>query len=177
MIFLLGWPCGLSKWKITLKRPPWKLSYYVIKKINFLFRWFPILASILGILSIVILTHLLVEKCNNYWSNAISDSVEDVENYETDEQHSIVDFYSALNFIVIILFIYSLRFSLQYYFLSPRMSLLLRDSEIVLELMITVPNYYLKNPLLRHYILKNVLRRSTVQPENNEIELQSIWTK
>ena len=141
------------------------------------FRWFPILASILGILSFVILTHLLVEKCNNYWSNEISDSVEDVENNEMDEQHSIVDFYSALNFIVIILFIYSLRFSLQYYFLSSRMSLLLRDSEIVLELMITVPNYYLKNPLLRHYILKNAMRRSTVLPENNEIELQSIWTK
>ena len=120
------------------------------------------------------MTHLLVEKCNNYWSNEISDSVEDVENNETDEQHSIVDFYSALNFIVIISFIYSLRFSVQYYFLSPRMSLLLRDSEIVLELMITIPNYYLKNPLLRHYILKNVLRRSTVQPENNQIELLSI---
>ena len=120
------------------------------------------------------MTHLLVEKCNNYWSNEISDSVEDVENNETDEQHSIVDFYSALNFIVIISFIYSLRFSVQYYFLSPRMSLLLRDSEIILELMITIPNYYLKNPLLRHYILKNILRRSTVHPENNQIELQSI---
>ena len=138
------------------------------------FRWFPILASILGILSFVILTHLLVEKCNNYWSNEISDSVVDVDNNETDEQHSIVDFYSALNFIVIISFIYSLRFSVQYYFLSPRMSLLLRDSEIVLELMIAIPNLYFKNPLLRHYILKNVLRRSTVHPENNEIELQSI---
>ena len=116
----------------------------------------------------------MVGKCNKYWSNEISDSVEDVENNEMDEQHSIVDLYSALNFIVIIIFIYSLRFSLQHYFLSQRMSLLLRDSEIVLELMITIPNYYLKNPLLRHYILKNVLRRSTVQPENNEIELQSI---
>ena len=116
----------------------------------------------------------MVGKCNNYWNNEISDSVEDVESYETDEQHSIVDLYSALNFIVIISFIYSLRFSLQYYFLSPRMSLLLRDSEIILELMITIPNYYLKNPLLRHYILKNILRRSTVLPENGEMELQSI---
>ena len=127
----------------------------------------------LGILSFVILTHFLVEKCINYRSNEVSDSVVEVENQETDEQHSIVDFYSALNFIVIMSFIYSLRFSVQYYFLSQRMSLLLRDSEIVLELMIAIPNYYLKNPLLRHYILKNVLRRSTVQPENNEIELQS----
>ena len=100
--------------------------------------------------------------------------MDDVENIETDEQHSIVDFYSALNFIVIMSFIYSLRFSVQYYFLSQRMSLLLRDSEIVLELMIAIPNLYFKNPLLRHYILKNVLRRSTVHPENNEIELQSI---
>ena len=100
--------------------------------------------------------------------------MEDVENNEMDEQHSIVDFYSALNYIVIISISYSLRFSVQYYFLSPRMSLLLKDSEIILELMIAIPNYYFKNPLLRHYILKNVLRRSTVQPENNEIELQSI---
>ena len=100
--------------------------------------------------------------------------MEDMENNETNEQHSIVDFYSALNYIVIISISYSLRFSVQCYFLSPRMSLLLKDSEIILELMIAIPNYYFKNPLLRHYILKNVLRRSTVHPENNEIELQSI---
>ena len=97
-----------------------------------------------------------------------------MENNETDEQHSIVDFYSVLNYIIIISFIYFLRFSLQYYLLSPRMSLLLKDAEIVLELMIAIPNYYFKNPLLRHYIWKNVLKRSTVKPENNEIELQSI---
>jgi hypothetical protein len=138
------------------------------------FRWFPILAYILGILFFVILTHLLVEKCNNYWSNEISDSVEDVENIEADEQHTIADFWTALNYIVIISIIYSIRFSVQYYFLSPRMSLLLRDSEIILELMITIPNYYFKNPLLRHFILKNVLKRSIVHPENNQIELQSI---
>ena len=138
------------------------------------FRWFPILAYILGILFFVILTHLLVEKCNNYWSNEISDSIEDVENNEMDEHHSLVDFYTALNYIVAISINYSLRFSLQYYFLSPRMSLLLKDSEIILELMVTIPNYYFKNPLLRHYILKNVLRRSKVQPENNQIELLSI---
>ena len=98
-----------------------------------------------------------------------------MENNETDEQRSIVDFYSVLNSILVMSFIYSLRFSYQYYFLSPRMSLLLRDSEIILELMITIPTYYFKNPLLRHYILKNVLRRSTVGPESNEIELQSIY--
>ena len=94
------------------------LSCINFKKVKFSlpFRWFPVLASILGILSFVILTHLLVEKCNNYWSNEISDSVDDVENNETDEQHSIVDFYSALNFIVIMSFIYSLRFSVQYFF-------------------------------------------------------------
>ena len=54
------------------------------------------------------------------------------------------------------------------------MSLLLKDAEIVFELTIAIPNYYFKNPLLRHYIRKKVLKRSTVQPENNEIELQSI---
>ena len=128
----------------------------------------------LGILSFVMLTHFLVEKCINYWSNEVSDSVVEVENQETDEQHSIVDFYSALNYIVIISISYSLRFSVQYYFLSPRMSLLLKDSEIILELMIAIPNYYFKNPLLRHFILTNVLKRSTVHPANNQIELQSI---
>ena len=97
-----------------------------------------------------------------------------MENNETDEQHSIVDFCSVLNCIFVTLISFALRYSVQYYFLSPRMSLLLRDSETILELMITVPTYYFKNPLLRHYILKNVLRRSTVQPEINEIELQSI---
>ena len=153
-------------------------NYISFKKVKFSlpFRWFPILAIMLSILFFVILTHILVEKCNNYWSNEVSDSVVEVENQETYEQHSIVDFYSVLNYIMIISFIYFLRFSLQYYLLSPRMSLLLKDAEIVLELTIAIPNYYFKNPLLRHYIWKKVLKRSTVQPENNEIELQSIWT-
>ena len=128
----------------------------------------------LGILSFVMLTHFLVEKCINYWSNEVSDSMVDVENQETDEHLSIFDFYSVLNYIIIISFIYFLRFSFQYYLLSPRMSLLPKDAEIVFELMIAIPNYYFKNPLLRHYIWKEVLKRSKVQPENNEIELQSI---
>ena len=117
--------------------------------------------------------HVLVEKFNNYWSNETSDSVV-VEIQEIDEQRSIVDFYSVVNYICLISFIYFVRFSLQNHLLSPRMSLLFKDSEIVLELAIAIPNYYFKNPLLRDYILKKVLRRSTVHPENNEIELQSI---
>ena len=127
----------------------------------------------LGILFFVILIHVLVEKFNNYWSNETSDSVV-VEIQEIDEQRSIVDFYSVVNYICIISFIYFVRFSLQNHLLSPRMSLLFKDSEIVLELTIAIPNYYFKNPLLRDYILKKVLRRSTVHPETNEIELQSI---
>ena len=127
----------------------------------------------LGILFFVILIHVLVEKFNNYWSNETSDSVV-VEIQEIDEQRSIVDFYSVVNYICIISFIYFVRFSLQNHLLSPRMSLLFKDSEIVLELAIAIPNYYFKNPLLRDYILKKVLRRSTVHPETNEIELQSI---
>jgi hypothetical protein len=126
----------------------------------------------LVILFFVILIHVLVEKFNNYWSN-VSDSIV-VEIQETDEQRSIVDFYSVVNYICIISFIYFVRFSLQNHLLSPRMSLLFKDSEIVLELAIAIPNYYFKNPLLRDYILKKILRRSTVQPENNQIELQSI---
>ena len=122
----------------------------------------------------VILIHTLVKKYNNYWSNEVLDSVV-VENQETDEQHSIVDSYAAVvNIIILVLFISFVRFSLQYNLLSTRMSLLLKDSEVSLECMIAIPIYYFKNPLLRHYILKNVLRRSTVQPEINEIELQSI---
>ena len=117
--------------------------------------------------------HVLVEKCKNYWSDEISNSV-DVEIQEIEEQRSIVDFYAVVNYISLISFIYSIRFSLQNHLLSPRMSLLFKDSEIVLELTIAIPNYYFKNPLLRDYILKKVLRRSTVHPENNQMELQSI---
>ena len=137
------------------------------------FRWFVILAFIFCILSFVILIHVLVEKCNKYWNNEVSDS-EVVENEETDEQHSFVDFYTVVNCIIIISFFLFIRFSLQYHLLSPRISLLLKDSENVLECMIGIPIYYLKNPKLRHYIWKKILRRSTVQPENNQIELQSI---
>jgi hypothetical protein len=40
--------------------------------------------------------------------------------------------------------------------------------------MIIIPNFYFKNPLLRHYIWKKIMKTSTVQPENNQFELQPI---
>ena len=126
----------------------------------------------LCILFLVILIHTLVEKCKKYWSYKVSDS-EVVENQETDSQHSIVDFYTVVFYIIIILLIFVIQFLLQY-LLPPRISLLLKDSKDVLVCMIAIPNYYYKNPLLRQYIWKKILRRSTVQPENNEIELQTI---
>ena len=127
----------------------------------------------LCILFIVILIHTLVEKCNKYWRNTISDSVI-VENQETDSQYSIVDFYTVVFYILIISLICVIQFSLQCLLLPPRISLLLNDSKDVSVCMIAIPNYYYKNPLLRQYIWNKILRRSTVQPENNEIELQSI---
>ena len=127
----------------------------------------------LCILSFVILIHLLVEKCNKYWSYEISNS-EVVENEETDEHYSFVDFYTVVNYIIVISFVVLIQFSLQYYLLSARISLLLKDSQYTLECMIAIPNYYFKNPKLRHYIWTKILKRSTVQPENNPIELQSI---
>ena len=87
----------------------------------------------------VILIHTLVKKYNNYWSNEVLD-LTDVENQETDEQHSIVDSYAAVvNFIILVLFISFVRISLQYNLLSTRMSLLLKDSEVFLECMIAIP--------------------------------------
>ena len=130
----------------------------------------------LCILSFVIFIHVSVEKCYKYWSNEISDSVV-VENQETEEnpeQHTIVGSYAIINYIILISFIIFVKFSKQYHFLSPRFSLLLKDSETVLECMIAVPFCYFKNSMLRHYICKKILRRSTVQPENNQIELQSV---
>ena len=136
-------------------------------------RWFIILAFVLCILFFVVILHILIEKCNEYRSNEISDS-EVVENQEAEEQHSFFDFYTGVNFIILISFILFIQFSLQYHLLSLRMSLLLNDSKLILS-MITIPKYYLKNPGLRHYIWKNILRRSTtVQPENDQMELQSI---
>ena len=130
----------------------------------------------LSIIFFVILTHILVEKCNNYWINEISDSVV-TENPETDELliTSIVDSYTVANYIIIMSTIVFVYCSYQFRLLSPRMSLLINDSNIAFECLIALPNYYLKNPLLRHYIWKKILRRSTtVQPENNQMELQSI---
>ena len=130
----------------------------------------------LCILSFVIFIHVFVEKCYKYWSNETSGSVV-MENQEADEhpqQHTIVGSYAVINYIILISFINFVRFSLQYHFLSPRFTLLLKDSEIVLECTIAIPFYYFKNPMLRHYIYKKILKRSTVQPENNQIELQLI---
>ena len=155
------------------------LSCINIKKVNFSlpFRWFPILAIMLTILFFVILTHILVEKCTNYCSNEISDAVVDMESQESDEPliTSIVDSYTVANYIIIMSTIVFVYCSYHYHLLSPRMSLLLTDSDIAFECLIAMPNYYLKNPLLRHYIWKKILIRSTtVQPENNQMELQSI---
>ena len=139
----------------------------------FPFRWFSILAFLVCILFLVILTHLLVVKCTKYWSNEISD-LGVVENQEAEEQHSLFDFYSAITYTTVILFIFFLKFPLQYHLLSPRISLLLNDSKHILVCMIVLPNFYFRNPLLRHYVWKKLMRISTVQPENNQIELQSI---
>ena len=124
------------------------------------------------ILFFVVLLHMLVGKCKKYWSNEISDP-EVVENQEAEEQ-SFFNFYTVLNYIIAVSFLLFFKFSLQYDLLSPRISLLLKDSQNILPCMITVPNFYIKNPLLRHYVWKKILRISTVQPENNQIELQSI---
>ena len=125
------------------------------------------------ILFFVVLLHILLDKCYKYLINESSDS-EIVENQEVEEQHSFFDFYTAVNCIIVISFILFIQFSLQYHLLSPRMSLLLKDSKTILACMIFVPNFYFKNPLLRHYVWKKMMRISTVQPENNQIELQSI---
>ena len=98
------------------------------------FRWIVVLAFILCILSFVILIHLLVEKCNKYWSNNVSNS-EVVENEETEEHYSFVDFYTVVNYLIVISFILFIRFSLQYYLLSTRISLLINTvRKIVLKL-------------------------------------------
>ena len=148
--------------------------YFSQKVVLFPFpsRWFIILSFVLCILFFVILLHILVDKCNKYWSNEISD-LEVVENQEAEEHHSFFDFYTGVNYIVVISFILFVKFSL-HHLLSLRISLLLNDSKHILS-MITIPNFYLKIPGLRHYIWKKILRRSTtVQPENDQMELQSI---
>ena len=134
-------------------------------------RWFIILAFVLCVLFFVILLHILVEKCNKYWSNEIS---EVVENQEADEQYSFCDFYTAVNGIVMISLILIIAYSSKYHLLPLRISLLLKDSNNILACMIAIPNYYIKNPLLRHYVWKKIMRISTVQPENNQMELQPI---
>ena len=139
------------------------------------FRLLFILLFVLCILFFVVLLHILVDKCNKYWSNEISDS-EVSENQEADEQHSFCDFYTAVNGIVMISLILIITYSSKYHLLPLRISLLLKDSNIILACMIAIPNYYIKNPLLRHYVWKKLMRISTVQPENNQMELQPIWT-
>lgn len=135
-------------------------------------RWFIILAFVLCILFFVILLHILVDKCNKYWRNEISDS-EVVDNQEAEEQHSFFNFYIGVIYIIVISFILFVRFSL-HHLLSLKISLLLNDSRHILHIL-HIPIFYLKIPGLRHYIWKNILRRSTtVQPENDQMELQSI---
>ena len=125
------------------------------------FRWFIILVVVLCIVFFVVLLHILVEKCIKYWSNEISDS-EVVENQGAEEQHSFFDFYTGVNFIIVFSFILFIQFSWQYHLLSLRISLLLKDSNNILACMMAIPNYYIKNPLLRHYVWKKIMRISAV---------------
>ena len=152
-------------------------SHIFIQKVVLLhlsFRVFSVLLFVLCISFVVALLHILVEKCREkYWSNEISDS-EVVENQEENEQYSFCDFYTAVNSIVMLTLIIFILFSSQHHLLPLRLSLLLKDSNNVLACMMAIPNYYIKNPLLRHYFWKKIMRISAVQPENNQMELQPI---
>lgn len=148
-------------------------SFQKVVLFSLSFRWFSTLAFLLCILFLVILTHLLVDECNKHCNNEISDA-EIVEDQEVEEQHSSFDFYTVVTYIFMISFTVFIQFAFQYHLLSPRISLLLDDSKTILLCMINIPSFYFKNPLLRHYVWKKIMRISRVQPENNEIELQSI---
>ena len=90
------------------------------------------------------------------------------------EEHSFFDLYTVVNYIIVISLLLFIKFSLQYYLVSLRTKLLLKDSRHILTCMIIIPNFYFKNPLLRHYVWKKIMKTSTVQPENNQFELQPI---
>ena len=134
-----------------------------------------ILSPIFGLLFLTIAIHLLVEKCFQICNSVDLENVETQENVEEPMMYLVTPFYALIHTSFLLTLGYFLRnLSIQKF--DPRLNLLLKDS---VEIILSVANvllFYIRNPYLRNYVLRNILPSSTVQPQQNEqieIELQT----
>ena len=107
------------------------------------------------------------------------DNLNEVEDQEIDEEFEhIPDPSTFVITVLIILFkiIKNMNLNLPTDTTIFRLGLLLFDSFPLPILFIYLANFYCINPYLRKYVWKNIFNSSSVQPQNNpiEIELQSI---
>ena len=107
------------------------------------------------------------------WNN---ETVDDMENQQNDEQFGhIFDLHTVgLYSVYLILFI---QFHvLPREILILRLELLFFDSFSIINAVSHLTFFYYKNPHLRKYVWRKIFSSSTIQPQNDliEIELQSI---
>ena len=139
------------------------------------YRWFLILSPIFGLLILTIAIHLLVEKCFHNCNSVDLENGENQENVEEPMQYLMTPFYALIRVSFLLILGYFLH-TVSIHVFVPRLTLLLKDSYEIISSAVHVLLFYIRNPYLRSYVLRNILSSSSVQPQQNEqieIELQT----
>ena len=104
---------------------------------------------------------------------------QNIENSQNDEEN-MMPLITPIFGLIILPFCLIIGFTLHEVSIQlsfSRLSLLLNDSYEIIESVFIVLIFYIRNPHLRIYILRNILSSSSVQPQQShqiEIELQTI---
>ena len=134
-----------------------------------------ILSPIFGLLILTIAIHLLVEKCFHNCNSVDLENVENQENVEEPMLYLMTPFYALIHLYFFFILGYFLH-TVSIHVFVPRLTLLLKDSYQIIFSAVHVLLFYIRNPYLRSYVLRNILSSSSVQPQQNEpieIELQT----
>ena len=129
------------------------------------------------LLFFIISLHLLIEKCSQLHNNITIENGENQNNATEHMTHLITPSFLII-FAVLLISSYLLT-SLRYLsniFVS-RYIVLLRDSAEIILSVVLVLIFYVRNPHLRNFIIRNTLFSNSIQPQENQqiqIELETI---
>ena len=117
--------------------------------------------------------HTLWEKCSKYCQE--EDEVENIENPENDLNEHLINphyFFVAISLAIILFITLTAPIQLGYQILPSRYQLVFRDYMPLLANPLIMFLFYLRNPHLRNYMWRNILHLSSVQPIENNVELE-----
>ena len=117
--------------------------------------------------------HILWEKCSKYCQEV--DEEGNMENPQNDLNEHLIDqhyFLVAISLAIIFFITLTLPIQLGYQILPSRFQLVFRDYMPLLANPLIMFLFYLRNPHLRNYMWRNILHLSSVQPIENNVELE-----